>query len=175
MPRIAPLPMEALPDELRVAVERGLASRVLSTSLPVQIWAHQPDIALAWVSLLETLHLSGSLPARLRELVRLTIASITDCRACQIARKSDEVNEIDIACLSADDSRFSPQEQAALRYARLFADDYHAVDEAVFDQLRAHFSTGAIVELQMFCALMLAGGRMTYVQRGYAEGSDDQG
>jgi hypothetical protein len=35
--------------------------------------------------------------------------------------------------------------------------------------LAEHFSTAESVELQMFCALMLAGGRMTLVQQAYQE------
>ena len=169
MPLIAPVPLDALPPDLAEAVARGRASRMLSSTLPVQIWAHRPKVALAWLSTIEAMHEEGLLDARLRELVRLKIASITNCRACQVARKSDAVSEEDIACLSWDDPRFTPAEQAALRYAELFAGDYFAIDEDVYAELERHFSTAEIVELNLFAALMLAGGRMTYVQRGYPE------
>ncbi len=169
MPLIDPVPLENLEPELAGAVARGQASRMLSSTVPVQIWAHRPGLALAWLQTLEQIHVHGCLDDRLRELVRLKIASITKCNACQIARKSDAVSEEDIACLSWDDTRFSPSEQAALRYAELFAADYFAIGEAVFAELARHFTTEQIVELNMFCALMLAGGRMTYVQRGYPE------
>lgn len=141
---------------------------MLSSTLPVQIWAHRPDAALAWLSTIESMHVGGVLDSRLRELVRLKIASITTCRACQVARKSDDVSEEDIACLSWDDPRFTPAEQAAIHYAELFASDYLAIDEGIYAELEKYFSTEQIVELNMFSALMLAGGRMTYVQRGYA-------
>ena len=169
MPLIAPVPLDALPPDLAEAVARGRASRMLSSTLPVQIWAHRPKVALAWLSTIEAMHEDGLLAARLRELVRLKIASITNCKACQVARKSDAVSEEDIACLSWDDARFTPAEQAALRYAELFAGDYFAIDEDIYAELGHHFSTEEIVELNLFAALMLAGGRMTYVQRGYPE------
>ena len=172
MPLIAPVPLDALPPDLAEAVARGRASRMLSSTLPVQIWAHRPKVALAWLSTIEAMHEDGLLDARLRELVRLKIASITNCRACQVARKSDAVSEEDIACLSWDDPRFTPAEQAALSYAELFAGDYFAIDEDVYSELERHFSTAEIVELNLFAALMLAGGRMTYVQRGYPEDED---
>ena len=172
MPLIAPVPLDALPPDLAEAVARGRASRMLSSTLPVQIWAHRPKVALAWLSTIEAMHEDGLLDARLRELVRLKIASITNCKACQVARKSDAVSEEDIACLSWDDPRFTPAEQAALRYAELFAGDYFAIDEDVYAELERHFSTAEIVELNLFAALMLAGGRMTYVQRGYPEDED---
>jgi alkylhydroperoxidase family enzyme len=169
MAMIQPLPLETLPGELRAAVDHGRSTRMLSSTVPVQIWAHRPGLALAWLKTMAEIHEHGCLDERLRELVRLKIASITTCQACQIARKSDEVTEDDIACLDWSDARFSPPEQAALHYAELFAGDYFSLDESVFAHLREHFSEEQIVELNMFCALMLAGGRMTYVQRGYEE------
>ncbi len=169
MARIQPIPLDALPAPLADAVARGGANRMLSSTVPVQVWAHRPELAQAWLATLETMHVNGVLDGRLRELVRLRIASITTCKACQLARKDDAVSEEDIACLSTDDARFSPHEKAALRYAELFAADYMAIDDAVFAELGRHFSTAQIVELNMFCALMLAGGRMTYVQQAYAE------
>jgi len=87
-----------------------------------------------------------------------------------VARKSDAVDEQDLsalACQHADSERFSPAERAALRWAERFATDPHAIDEHDFAALARHFDTAQIVELQMFCALMLAGGRMTLVQRAY--------
>jgi alkylhydroperoxidase family enzyme len=164
MPHIEPVAMGDMPPALLDAIERGLSSRMLGSSAPVQVWAHRPHAALAWLGTLEQFHGHGLLAARLRELVRLRIAAITACKACQLARKSDDVTEDDVACLASDNPRFSPAEQAALRYAELFAGDYMAIDEAVFNKLKQCFTIPEIVELNMFCALMLAGGRMTFVQ-----------
>ncbi len=151
------------------AVAQGLATRMLSSTLPIRVWAHRPAAAVAWLALLDQLHNHGLLDARLRELVRLRIASHTTCRVCQVARKTDAVSEADVACLSVDDARFTPAERAALRYADLYAGDPLAIDGSVFDDLKALFATDEIVELNLFCALMLAGGRMTQAQRAYEE------
>ncbi len=169
MPVINPVPLGELPDNLAQAIDRGTSSRMLSSTVPVQIWAHRPKIALAWLGVLEQFYADGCLDDRLRELVRLKIASITTCKACMIARKSDEVSDDDISCLSWDDDRFSPAEQAALHYAELFAADYFGIEDPIHKALEEHFNTDQIVELHMFCAMMLAGGRMTYVQRGYPD------
>ena len=169
MPRVAPMPLESLPAALAAMIEKGRANRMLSSTIPVQIWAHRPGVAAAWLSTLEEMHLRSCLPERLRELVRLRIAAITTCQACMVARKSDTVTEEDLACLSAEHPRFTAAERAALRYAELFAGDYFAIDEALFATLAEYFDTEQIVELNLYCALMLAGGRMTYVQRGYDE------
>lgn len=167
MPLLPPLPLESLPPGLFAAVERGKRSRMLGSTLPVQVWAHRPEAAFHWLATLEQFHLHGVLDERLRELVRLRIAAITNCQACQLSRKSDAVTEEDVSCLASDHARFTPAEQVALRYAELFAGDYQAIGAALFDQLKRFYSTEQIVELNMFCALMLAGGRMTFVQRAY--------
>ena len=173
MARLPPVPFAAMPADLQAAATRGRSTGMLSTTLPVQVWAHRPAVAMAWLQALEDFHLNGLLPARLRELVRLKIAAITNCRACQIARKSDTVTEEDVACLSSDHdsirARYSPAERAALRYAELFAADHTAIDDTVFDDLKRHYAVPEIVELNLYCALMLAGGRMTYAQQAYEE------
>ena len=76
MSRIDPVPLDALPASLAEVLVRGLASRMLSSSLPVQVWAHRPKVAEAWLAALEEMHLNGVLDSRLKELVRLKIASI---------------------------------------------------------------------------------------------------
>lgn len=146
---------------------------MLSSDFQVRVWAHKPDAALALLQLLETLNVNSSLPERLREIVRLKIASITNCTAYKIARKSDTISDEDIACLNADDPRFSPTEHAALRYAELFATDFDMIGKREFDALKAHFSSTQIVDLNMFVAMMFAGGRMTFVQKSYAEQDGD--
>lgn len=164
---IPPVPLEALDPELRDLLRAQLQRRTLSSDYQLRIWAHRPQAAAAWLRLLDQLNSHSTLDERLRELVRLKIASKTNCTACQIARKSDEVTDEDIACLSWSNPRFTPREQAALRYAELFVTDYLAVDEQVYAALEAQFSVEQIVDLQLFAAMMLAGGRMTYVQRAY--------
>ncbi|MFX4286925.1 carboxymuconolactone decarboxylase family protein [Janibacter sp. G349] len=172
---IDPLPLGDLPDPLRREIDGRLAAGTLSTSLPVQIWGRRPEAATAWVQLLGALQEQALLESRLRELVRLRIASFTQCRTCQAARKSDAVTEEDIACLAPDDDRFSAREQAALAYADDFVNDWFAIDDDTYGALGRHFTTDEVVELQMFCAMMLAGGRLALVQRAWAEDSDPAG
>lgn len=167
---ITPLPHDDLDDDLKVMIADLRDKQVLSTDYQARIWAHRPEAAKAWLALLDALNTGSTLDGRLRELVRLKIASITNCSACQTARKSSDVTEEDIACLTWSDPRFTPAEQAALRYAELYAADYFSIDESIYDGLRAHFTTAQIVDLNMFAAMMLAGGRMTYVQQAYEMG-----
>jgi len=163
MPRVPALKDEQIRDDLRVAIEEAREARVLSSTLPLKIWAHRPQIAFPWLQTLRSFYRKSLLDDRLRELVRLKIASITRCSVCQIGRKSAEVSEVDIACLSSNNDHFSPREKAALQFAELFAGDYLSISDEHFEQLRAHFCDAAIVELNLFCALMMAGGRASLV------------
>src|ERR1700722_7687227 len=117
MPRVDPVPLESIPPTLAGLIEKGRANRMLSSTIPVQIWAHRPAVAAAWLSALEEMHLRSCLPERLRELGRLGIAAITPCQERPVARKSDTVTEEDLAWLSSVHPRFTDAERAALRYA----------------------------------------------------------
>jgi alkylhydroperoxidase family enzyme len=138
---------------------------MLSSSIPSQIWAYRPRAAAQQLRLYEELFLRGVLDERLRELVRLRIAAVNDCDVCKVARKSDHVTEDEIAWLSSDNERFTDREQAALRFAELFATDHFAVDDDVFARLAQHLTTEEIVELGLFTALMLGYGRLAYVMQ----------
>jgi alkylhydroperoxidase family enzyme len=169
MPAVQPVAWDDLDPVLQAEIVARVASRTLSSTLPVQVWAHSPAAATAWVRLLAELQERGALDERLRELVRLRISSFTQCRTCQTGRKSDSVTEEELACLSPDDARFTDVERAALDYADLFCTDPSAIVDDTYRRLGEHFSVEQVVELQMFCAMMLAGGRLAYVQRAWAD------
>jgi AhpD family alkylhydroperoxidase len=172
VPAIEPVRWENLDPVLREELHARIEGRSLSSTLPVQVWAHVPAAATAWVRLLAELQECSRLEERLRELVRLRIAAFTQCRTCATGRKSDAVTEEEISCLVSDDSRFTAREQAALRYAEAWSVDHLTIGDENYRDLAPHFSVPEIVELQMFCALMLAGGRLAYVQRAWED--DDQ-
>jgi len=58
---------------------------------------------------------------------------------------------------------FSPRERAALRFAELMAGDHRQVDDAVFAELRRHFTEAQIVELGVSTALFVGFGRLNAV------------
>ena len=58
---------------------------------------------------------------------------------------------------------FSPRERAALTFAELMATDHLKIDDAVFAELRRHFSEAEIVELGVSTALFVGLGRFTAV------------
>lgn len=45
--RLPLVPLADFPAQLREAVRRGVETRMLSSTVPVQVWAHLPQAALA--------------------------------------------------------------------------------------------------------------------------------
>jgi AhpD family alkylhydroperoxidase len=167
MPVIEPVPMEHLDPELRDLIAAGRASGMLSTTVPNQVWAYRPELSKLMVRRYELIFHDGLIDARLRELLRLRVASFNDCQACKAARKADEVSEEDVARLAADHADFTPREQAALRFADLFVTDHFAIDDEVFRELGALFSKAEIIEITMIVAGHLGNQRMVHVLRAY--------
>jgi AhpD family alkylhydroperoxidase len=110
---------------------------------------------------------TGSLPPRLLELVRLRIAFFNQCRSCIAVRYQSAIDDgldEDAVCSlerPAEADNLAAAEQAALRFADLFATDHLAIDDAVYDDLREHFSEDQLVELGLHCAIALGVGRLS--------------
>ncbi len=132
------------------------------------IIAHRPDIATALGAVTEAINHSGTLPRRLVELIRLRIAFHNQCRSCMAIRYDEAVQDgvtEDLVCSlerhdeAVDD--LTDAERAALRFADLFATNHLAIDDAVYDDLREHFTEGELVEIGLNCAIDLGVGRLT--------------
>ena len=126
-----------------------------------------PAVAQALGSLNAALRANGTLPPRLLELVRLRIAFFNQCRSCIAVRYQSAIDDgldEDAVCsleTPADAENLSAAEQSALRFAELFATNHLAIDNAVYDDLRQHFSEDQLVELGLHCAIALGVGRLS--------------
>jgi alkylhydroperoxidase family enzyme len=58
---------------------------------------------------------------------------------------------------------FSESEKVALRYADRMYVDHHTVDDALFAELRAHFSDDEILELSWAIGEFISLGKIIYV------------
>jgi len=166
---IAPVEEAQLRPDVAGAILQAQRDGALSSTVLPRIWARRPELAHAQIALHRRSYDSPILPARLLELVRLRTASINRCQVSQISRKSDDVSEDDVACLSDDDGRFTPAERAALSFAPALAADHLSVDADEIKRLSEHFSDAEIVELGMFAALMVGSGRLAYALRAFGE------
>ena len=58
---------------------------------------------------------------------------------------------------------FSPRERAALRFAERLAVDHHKVDDALWAEMRRHFSEAEIIELVAHTTLYIGFGRFNEI------------
>ena len=130
------------------------------------ILGHRPEVAAALGNLRAALQSTGTLSPRLTELVRLRIAFHNQCRSCMSVRYQsaidDGLTENAVCSLEqpADADDLSAAERSALRFADLFATDHLAIDDAIYDELRQHFSEDQLVELGVHCAYAVGMGRL---------------
>jgi AhpD family alkylhydroperoxidase len=130
------------------------------------ILGHRPEVAGALASLMVALRSSGTLSPRLVELVRLRIAFHNQCRSCMSVRYQSAIDDgltEDAVCSleqPSDADDLSPAERSAVHFADLFASDHLSIDDAVYDDLRCHFSEDELVELGVHCAYALGMGRL---------------
>ena len=130
------------------------------------IMARLPDVAAAVGGLTAAVHDSGALSPRLMELVRLRIAFHNQCRSCMSIRYQSAIDDgltEDTVCSLERPSEapdLTESERSALRFADLFATNHLAIDDAVYDDLRKHFSEDQLVALGLHCALCVGLGRL---------------
>jgi alkylhydroperoxidase family enzyme len=117
---------------------------------------------LAWVKAWNSVLYEGKLPHRLKEMCRIRISVAHRCGYCSTVRsKVAGLDEATVSDLLGDRTRLSPREKAALEYADLFKAGDEAIDsDAVYDNLRKHFSEEEIIELGMLCAQTVGVGRL---------------
>lgn len=131
-----------------------------------RFFAHCPEQALGLMGFGGALKANRTLSDRLVELVRLRIAFFNQCRSCMAIRYSDALADgldEDLVCSlekPAEAENLSEAEKAAIRYGELFATDHLAVDDSIYEDLKAHFSEAQIVELGMTCAFFVGFGRL---------------
>jgi len=158
MARIAPAGGAQVPT-----ADDGLDALALVSAQAGSIFGHRPEMMEAFGALQTAILQGGTLPARLKELMRLRIAFHNQCRTCMAMRyAADELDEATICSLErpAEAPDLTPAERAALEYAEIMSTNHHAVDDATFDRLREHFDDGEIVELGMVCGLCIGYGRL---------------
>lgn len=164
MSRIAKLPAEQWDARLVAAIQPGNLTD-LEQGL-TRYFAHCPEQALGLMGFGGALKRNRTLPDRLVELVRLRVAFFNQCRSCMAIRYSDAVADgvtEGLVCSlerPQEAENLSAAEKAAIRYGELMATDHLAIDDAMYEELRAHFSEAQIVELGMTVAFFVGFGRL---------------
>ncbi len=130
------------------------------------IMSRLSDVAAAVGGVTAAVRETGGLPPRLMELMRLRIAFHNQCRSCMSIRYQSAIDDgltEDAVCSlerPSEAADLTEGERAALRFADLFATNHLAIDDAVYDDLRTHFSEDQLVALGLHCGLCVGLGRL---------------
>ena len=129
------------------------------------LWTLRPEMAGMVDRMINTAYQRSKLPAAEREVARMRIAQLNACGACATFR-APSVREagIDEAFYEhVEEWRtwpgYSERQRLAIEYAERFAQDHHAIDDALFERLRARFADDEILDLTLCCAVFLGLGR----------------
>lgn len=115
--------------------------------------AHRPEIFQTMIAHFEAVLHTGTLPLKLKELVIVRTSQLNHCEYClsshsRIAKKLGW-SEDQLAHLEEYASRedFTVAEKAALRLAELMTRNDRPLNDAEWQEMRAAYSEGEIVEL----------------------------
>ena len=153
MPRIEPIPLEALAPEPRRIIEEGVADGTYATPVPLQIFAYKTQQILMTHAARKVMGSGSLLGGRILELLRIRSAQLGECQPCMQSRKHDSITEEDVACLvSPGGAELNDQERLAVEFLDLLSADHHAIDDEVYRRLGEHFTSAQIIELGFACA-----------------------
>lgn len=154
---------EKLPAPLR-ELHDSAAETDWSTRHVARVFANHPKLLEEYLAFYYPWHTSegrGALEARLKELVRLRIATLNGCRTCKAARLEPSITEEEaMQHVDAPGDQFSERERAAIHFAEKMATDHFSIDDDTVSRLRRLFSEPEMLELMMMAAQYIGFGRM---------------
>lgn len=160
-----PLPEpNALPPYLKAIHDATPEENWLGRNF-ARAFAPAPDLVQAYQGFYHPWHTGGAglLPARLKELVRLRIATLNGCVLCKSVRMAPETVTEDEAARGVDapdGEGFTPRERAAIRFAEKMAVDHHNIGDEDVAQMRGHFTDAEFLELAMMAGQYIGFGRV---------------
>jgi alkylhydroperoxidase family enzyme len=134
-----------------------------------QAFATHPDLLENFHNFYRPFHINqgaGILDRRLKELVRLRVATLNGCLACKTARLDPEhvsEQEATQGVDAPDNEQFSSREKAALQYAERMAVDHFSIDDDFIREIREHFSEPELLELMVMTGQYIGFGRVAFV------------
>jgi alkylhydroperoxidase family enzyme len=157
MPRLTPLDDAEATGTQRLLIETARANGA-PDPLCASIYARS-EAGRNWLRHWNELLNGGVLPIPLKEMVRVLISTRHECGYCSTVRSNVAIAHglTEEKLMSSMDFEDSPlldaREKAALRFASLFKSGDGAIDsDAVYDDLKAHFTEEEIIELALLCA-----------------------
>jgi alkylhydroperoxidase family enzyme len=152
---------EQLPSFLRTLHDESGDNTPLLPNI-ARIFAPAPDLLESFIAWYFPWHMNDGvqarLPVRVKELVRLRLATFSGCRACKSARMAEDlIPEAQAVGVDGDVAQFSAAEQTALAFAEKFALDHYSIDDTDFALLREHYDDAQILELVVLTGVIYLG------------------
>ena len=151
-------------------LHEGAREEDWSTRHVARAFAPAPDLLESYLGFYYPWHTSADdagdaarLAPRIKELVRLRIATLNGCRTCKAARLApDDIPEDQAVGIDqyGGSSDYTPAEKAAVAFAEQMAVDHHAIGDDEIAALREHFDDAQILELMMMAGQYIGFGRM---------------
>jgi alkylhydroperoxidase family enzyme len=159
-----PLPDPSTLSPFLRGLHDGARQNDWSTRHVARAFANNAELLQRYLEFYYPFHsTAGVVEPRLKELVRLRIATLNGCKTCKAARLDpDHVSEREAAAGVDNPNKesFTPREHAALQLAETMATDHFAIDDRMIRDLRQHFSQEELVELLMMTGQYIGFGRM---------------
>jgi alkylhydroperoxidase family enzyme len=172
MPRIEPMPWEALPPKERERMEHTVqhggspADKTATRILAYALHDHVPDDGDRHYNYPRHL-----LPGKLLEMLRIRSAQLGGCDPCMNARKVDDVTEELVACIAnpALRSDLSTRERLAIEFLDQLATDHWSIGDETYRTLAQHFTIAEIIELGSTCGHMIGTHRFIHTLDPYGD------
>jgi AhpD family alkylhydroperoxidase len=161
-----PLPAVEEIDPFLQDMHNGAKEGDWATQHVARAFADQPRLLEDYLTFYYPWHCEkGVLTPRMKELVRLHIATINGCRTCAHARLApDTVTEAEakgsLAITPDGLETLNEAELEALRFAEKFALDHHSITDADVRRWRDIFGDDGFLELTMMTGQYVGFGRM---------------
>ena len=145
-----------VPVEVAILYDKLLADRGVVPNM-FKALSNVPDLVLGIAALLRGLMCEGNLAGWYKELIASRVASLNDCEYCVSAHRylagERGATPQQVAGYDAyETGPFTAKEKAGFRYADLLHQSGHAIDDAAFAAVSAHFNTSEIIELTAVAA-----------------------
>lgn len=161
MPLVEP---EALPPYLKAIYDATPEENWVGRHF-AQAFAPNAALVQAYQAFYTPWHTGGAgvLEPRLKELVRLRIATLNGCVLCKTVRMAPNVVAEDEAASGVDDAdnaSFTARERAAIHFAEKMALDHHNIGDDDVAAMRRHFTDAEFLELAMMTGQYIGFGRV---------------
>jgi uncharacterized peroxidase-related enzyme len=158
MPRIRPPGPDDVGPEERQVMERFYQARGNVPNM-FRTMALRPELMRTADAHMTAVLKTGTVPLEVKELVVCRVSQLNSCSYC-LTSHSAILRGLGVSQETIDQledpearARHSPAIQAALAFAEQLTCDSLRVDDALWEQLRAHFDEGQIVELAAVAGL----------------------